>query len=83
LKTVAVCKESNYVPHKLNFHAIYRKECKKLKEELEAQSVCALFSQETLFRTQQKLQKKEVELMRAKVQITELQELMKERKGRT
>jgi hypothetical protein len=83
LKTIAVCKELNRVSHKLNFHAVYRKECKKLKEELDAQSVCALFSNETLFRTQQKLQKKEVELMQAQVQIIELQELMKQRKGRT
>jgi hypothetical protein len=61
----------------------YRKECRKLKEELEAQSVCALFSNETLFRTQHKLQRKEAELMQAKVQIIELQKLLKEKKGRT
>jgi hypothetical protein len=32
---------------------------------------------------QQELHKKEVEVMQAKVQIIELQELMKEKKGRT
>jgi hypothetical protein len=36
-----------------------------------------------LFRTQQKLQKKEAELMQAKVQIIELQKQMKEKKGTT
>ncbi|XP_023706265.1 protein Spindly isoform X2 [Cryptotermes secundus] len=59
-----------------------RKECKKVKEELEAQSVCALFSNETLFRTQHELQRKEAELMQAKVQITELQKQIKEKKDK-
>ena len=62
---------------------IYRKECRKLKEELEARSVCALFSNETLFKTQHELQRKEVELIQAKVQIMELQRLLKEKEGRT
>jgi hypothetical protein len=59
---------------------IYRKECKQLKEELEARSVCALFTNETLFKTQQQLHKKEVELTHAKIQIIELQGLLQERK---
>lgn len=59
-----------------------RKECRQLKEELEARSVCSLLSNETLFRTQRELQRKEVELVQAKVQIMELQGLLKERKGR-
>ncbi|GFG41028.1 hypothetical protein Cfor_06798 [Coptotermes formosanus] len=60
-----------------------RKECRKLKEELEARSVCALLSNETLFKTQRELQRKEVELIQAKVQIMELQRLLKEKEGRT
>jgi len=60
-----------------------RKECRQLKEELEARSVCSLLSNETLFKTQRELQRKEVELVQAKVQIMELQGLLKERKGRT
>jgi hypothetical protein len=54
-----------------------------LKEELEARSVCALLSNETLFKTQRELQRKEVELIQAKVQIMELQRLLKEKEGRT
>jgi hypothetical protein len=61
---------------------LYRKECIKLKEELEAKSVCALFSSETLFNTQQELCKKEAELVRAKLQVMELQLQLKENKGR-
>jgi hypothetical protein len=53
-----------------------------LKEELEARSVCSLLSDETLFKTQRDLQRKEVELTQAKVQIMELQGLLKEQKGR-
>jgi hypothetical protein len=60
----------------------YRKECTQLKEELEARSVRSLFSDETLFKTQCALRSKEVELIKAKVQIMELQGLLKE-KGRT
>jgi len=59
-----------------------RKECRQLKEELEARSVCSLLSNETLFKTQLELQRKEVELIQAKVQIMELQGLLKEKKGR-
>jgi hypothetical protein len=53
-----------------------------LKEELEARSVCALLSNETLFKTQLELRRKEVELMQAKLQIMELQRLLKEKEGR-
>jgi len=60
-----------------------RKECRQLKEELEARSVCSLLSNETLFKTQLELQRKEAELVQAKVHIMELQELLKEKKGRT
>lgn len=58
------------------------KECRQLKEELEARSVCSLLSNETLFKTQLELQRKEVELIQAKVQIMELQGLLKAKKGR-
>ena len=54
-----------------------------MKEELEARSVCSLLSNETLFKTQRELQRKEVELIQATVQIMELQRLLKEKKGRT
>lgn len=54
-----------------------------MKEELEARSVCSLLSNETLFKTQHELQRKEVELIQATVQIMELQRLLKEKKGRT
>jgi hypothetical protein len=53
-----------------------------LKEELEAKSVCALFSSETLFNIQQELRRKEAELVHAKVQVMELQVQLKEKKGR-
>lgn len=45
--------------------------------------MCALLSNETLFKTQRELQRKEVELIQAKVQIMELQRLLKEKEGRT
>ena len=44
--------------------------------------MCSLLSNETLFKTQLELQRKEVELIQAKVQIMELQGLLKEKKGR-
>jgi len=68
----------------LKFIEVYvqssQKECRQLKEELEAQSVCSLLSNETLSKTQLQLQRKEVELIQAKVQITEQQGLLKEKK---
>jgi 5'-3' exonuclease len=57
-----------------------RKECRQLKEELEAQSMCSLLNNETLSKTQLELQRKEVELIQAKVQIMELQGLLNEKK---
>jgi hypothetical protein len=54
--------------------------CRQLKVELEARSVCSLLSNQTLFKTQCELQRKEVDLIQAKVHIMEMQGLLKEKK---
>jgi hypothetical protein len=55
--------------------------CRQLKEELEAESVCSLLRNETLFKTQCQLQRKVVDLIQAKIHIMEMQELLKEKKA--
>jgi hypothetical protein len=61
----------------------YRKECRQLKDELEARSVCSLFRDEALLKTECELKRKEVELIQAKAEIMKLKGLLKEKKGRT
>ncbi|XP_069684347.1 protein Spindly-like isoform X2 [Periplaneta americana] len=54
-----------------------RKECKKLKDELDAQSVCALFSRETQFHLERELHRTKAALKQYEAQVIHLQEQLK------